>query len=126
MPNRTQRPAWWLAFWFAGRGIIEAVREERHLKIHLACASAAIVAGCYWHLAPLEWLMLSGTIALVLAAELVNSSLERLARAITSDQNDWVRSALDMAAGAVLIAALHALVVAVFLFGPRLWRLLDQ
>ncbi len=59
----------------------------------------------------------------VVALELTNSALESLARGLTSEHNPEVGRALDMAAGAVLVASGGAAAVGLFLFGGRLWLL---
>ena len=63
------------------------------------------------------------SIALVWSAELFNSSLEQLAKAVDTAENERIRDALDMAAGAVLLVALGAALVGVMVLGPPLWRL---
>ena len=68
----------------------------------------------------MEWCVLVLCIAVVLAAELFNCALERMGRAITRDYDEQLRDALDMAAAAVLVAALGAAVVGTLILGFRL------
>ncbi|MFN9355472.1 MAG: diacylglycerol kinase family protein, partial [Alphaproteobacteria bacterium] len=71
-----------------------------------------------------EWVAIILAATLVWMAEALNSALERLADAVTRDIHPSIRSAKDMAAGAVLLAALAAAMVGVLVLGPRLWSLL--
>lgn len=65
------------------------------------------------HVSHAEWLVLIVCITLVLAAELFNSALEHMARAITRTEHPDIRSALDIASGAVLVTAIGACAVGV-------------
>ena len=60
------------------------------------------------------------SIALVLALELVNSSLESISRAITDQYNEYVGKALNIASAAVLLSALLSAVVGLLILGPKL------
>jgi diacylglycerol kinase len=63
---------------------------------------------------------------LVLAAELFNSALEHLAKAITREHNEHLRIGLDISAGAVLIVSLGAASVGLVIFLPHLVRWLSS
>ncbi len=58
--------------------------------------------------------------ASVLAAEMFNSALESLARSITSNHDENIADALDVASAAVLLAAVGAAVVGAIIFVFRL------
>jgi diacylglycerol kinase (ATP) len=70
-----------------------------------------------------EWVVLTLTIGLVLAAEGFNTAIEATVDLATRDRHPLARIAKDVAAGSVLICALTAVVVGVLIFGPRLWAL---
>lgn len=55
-------------------------------------------------------------IAMVFVAELFNTAIERLARAVTREFHPDVRDALDVASGAVLTASGFAIVVAMVVY----------
>jgi len=74
----------------------------------------------------MEWCLLVGAIAVVLAAEIFNSAVESLARALGPAWNPRVRDALDMASAAVLVAACGAAVVGLIVFGSRLLTLVGS
>jgi diacylglycerol kinase len=92
--------------------------------VHLPVAVLVLIAGLVLQVG---WFGMSALLlasGLVLVAELFNSSVEFLARAVTGEPDDNVGAALDVASGAVLVAALIAVVVGVAILGSRIWMLL--
>ena len=59
----------------------------------------------------------------VISLELINTAIELLVRGMTQERIPLVGQALDVAAGATLLAAIAAVAVGVDLFGPKLWAL---
>ena len=88
--------------------------------IHLLAIVFVIALGIYTNLNLNEWLFIVFAIGLVFVAELVNTGIEYLGDAITDEENEKVRNAKVVSAGAVLMAALVALVIAGLVFIPRL------
>jgi len=88
-------------------------------------AIAVIVAAAALHVSLAEWCLLILCITAVLAAELFNTALEHLARQVDRDRNPNIGAALDMASGAVLLAAVGSAIVGVLVFGYRLGLLLQ-
>jgi diacylglycerol kinase len=84
------------------------------MAVAVVAAAAALGASL------VEWCILILCVAVVLAAELFNTALEHLGRAVTDQENEHVRDALDTAAGAVLVAAVGAAVVGSVIFAHRL------
>jgi diacylglycerol kinase (ATP) len=107
------------SFRYAGRGLADLFRYENNAKIHALAAVAVVGAGVWVRLSPLEWAVLVIQIGLVFAAEAVNTALEKLADRLTTQQDPLIRAAKDLAAGAVLITAITAIVVAALIFGPK-------
>ena len=67
-----------------------------------------------------EWCLIVLCIAGVLAAEMFNSALESMAKAITSENNPHVGRSLDIGSAAVLTASIGAATVGAIIFLPRL------
>jgi len=105
---------------YALRGIGYGVKSQLNMKIHLLAAVLVVVAGFYWNLSPAEAALLSITIFMVLAAELFNTSIEKLVDLVSPEQHPIAGIVKDTAAGAVLLSAINALVVAYLLLWPRL------
>jgi len=123
MPCPYEKPPfhWRRKFVYAFRGIAVGVRGERSFVVHFVAALAVVLAAWWLGCTLAEWCVLSLAIGGVLTAELFNSALERLAGAITSEEDPHVRDALDIAAGAVLLASATSVAVGVLVFGSRFW-----
>lgn len=107
------------AFRHAGRGLATMLRTEAHAKIH-AQATIVVVAGGLWvGLTRLEWVAIVLTIAAVWSLEAVNTAIEAICDRVSPEPDPLIGVAKDVAAGAVLVAAIAAVVVAVLIFGPR-------
>jgi diacylglycerol kinase (ATP) len=111
-------------FRFAGRGLRRGVRSESNFFVHLFMAAAVIAAGSVLKCSPTEWCLLALAISTVLSAEMMNTALEHLAKAITERRNTFIGDALDMASASVLLASLGAATVGVLVLGGRLATLL--
>jgi diacylglycerol kinase (ATP) len=98
---------------FALAGITATWRSERNFRIHVGCAIMMLIA-LFALRPPLLWCALCVIMAvLVMAAELLNTAIERLIDHLHPDIHPAVRVAKDCAAGAVLILSAGALVVGV-------------
>lgn len=108
-----------LSFRYAGRGITTMLRSEPNARIHAVAAVGAIAAGLFFGIERAEWLAVVLAIGGVFCAEAFNTALEALCDVASPRRNPHVERAKDVAAGAVLIAALAALVVGLLVFGRR-------
>ncbi len=108
------------SFRFAATGIVQAFQSERNIRIHLAAAVLAAVFSCVLGLSRLEKAAVALAAALVIAAEMINTALEHLVDMATQDYHPLAAKAKNMAAGAVLVAAVGAAIVGIVIFGPRL------
>ncbi len=106
---------------FAGLGYL--IATQRNAQIHCLAAVCAVLLGLLVHLERWEWLILTLTITLVLAAEGVNTAIEAVVDLSTSVYHPLAKIAKDVAAGTVLICAIGALLVGLLLFLPHLWSL---
>ncbi|MDJ0277273.1 diacylglycerol kinase [Sphingomonas sp. 2R-10] len=97
---------------FAIAGLRVGWRREASFRTHLAFAAAAIVALLALRPAPSWWALVAVTIALVLALELLNAALEGVIDLLHPGYHAEIGAVKDMLAGAVLIAAIAALLVA--------------
>lgn len=114
MPRR-----WSHKFSDAFRGLRRAVRSQTSFAVHLAVAVAVIVVASVLRVSLVEWCLLVGAIGFVLTAEVFNTAIESLARAHDVGRHPRIRDALDMASGAVLVAAITAALIGVVVFGTR-------
>ena len=103
-------------FKFAFSGIIEAVKYQRNMRIHLCFAFYVVIAGFVCRVSRVEWLALLLCIGLVMAAELFNTAIESACDAVTREHSEPIRIAKDAAAGAVLVCAVFSAAVGLIVF----------
>ncbi|MEQ8212018.1 MAG: diacylglycerol kinase [Lacipirellulaceae bacterium] len=114
---------WHQKFSDAARGVKVAIRAEVSFYVHLFVTVLVVIIGMTLGLSKLSWCVLAICITGVLTAELFNSAIERLAKAITEETNAHIRDALDMASGAVLVAAIGASAIGIVVLGIPLWAM---
>ena len=104
------------SFGCAIKGFFGAVCSEGHLRFHLVAAVYVLVFSSFYNFSAAQLAVLIILIALVIAAELVNTAIENTCDAVTTEQNEHIRRAKDMAAGAVLVLSIAAAAIAVIFF----------
>jgi diacylglycerol kinase len=109
----------WQALGHAVRGIVFCYRHETHFKWELLLAALAIAAGLLLGLSQTEWVAVWFCIVLVLALEAVNTAIEQLCNAVSTDYHPHIKAAKDVAAGAVLLAAMGSGVAGLVIFLPK-------
>ena len=125
MTDSTDRPfvpsrSWKGKFQDAFRGLAVAGRGQGSFAVHGIMAALVVVCGFFFGVTRLEWCLLILCITLVLSLEVMNSSLESVAKAVDVRFNPQLGRALDMASGAVLVASLGAAIVGLAIFVHRL------
>ena len=115
-----------LSFVYAWRGIVYCVRHERNFRIHLCCMAymySYLLIYDFFDLSRRDFAVLFLANAAVLAAELINTAVERVVDMTTKDFNKYAKAAKDCAAGAVLIFAIFAVAVGIaLLWQPEAFR----
>ena len=119
------RRTWKAKFADAFRGMAVGIRGQSSFAVHLAVAIAVVTGAIVLEVTAGEWCLLVLCIAVVLAAEMFNTALERLAAGLVKEHNEQVGQALDMAAAAVVLVVLGAVTVGLIIFGPGLYSLLS-
>lgn len=105
----------------AMRGVAFLIRSQPHARIHLAATVIVFFLGMLLQLQGLEWCLIIIAIAAVWLAEGMNTAIEFIADAVHPDHHPLIGRAKDVAAAAVLIAAVGALLIGVLIFGSHLW-----
>lgn len=109
-----------MSFVHAFRGIAAGLATQRNLRLHAAASFAVIAAGFLATLAAWEWAAIVLAMAIVWAAELLNTALEALTDLASPEIHPLARRAKDAAAGAVLAAAIGAAAIGLIVFLPHL------
>ena len=111
-PPRFSHRSWLRKFQAAFVGLVSGLKGRGHGKnsfiVHVPVALIVIVAGFVLRIDRSSMALLLLCIGFVFVAELFNTSLELLAKAVTEKPNDHVKAALDIASGAVLMASITA------------------
>ncbi|MGN0145397.1 MAG: diacylglycerol kinase [Clostridium sp.] len=104
-------------------GIIDTVRTERNMKIHLVSAILILIACFFFNITKYEFLTLAITISMVISAEIVNTAIEAVIDMTTNYYHPLAKTAKNAAAGAVLVTAINAIVVGYIIFWDKLSNL---
>ena len=112
-PHPSTRPpgllsAWASRFGYALRGVGIALASESNFWIYGLVLAATIAAGAWLQISPARWCLVVLSSTTVIVAEMFNTAVEHLAKAITRERRPELRDALDVASGAVLLAAIGA------------------
>jgi diacylglycerol kinase (ATP) len=108
------------SFSYAFDGIAFMLRTQHNAWIHLGVTILVCAAGAVLSLSAGEWRWLVVAIVMVWIAETTNTAFEHLCDLVSPEFHPSVQKAKDIAAGAVLIAAIGAAVIGLSIFGPRL------
>lgn len=104
----------------AWRGVTVFIRQEHNAWIHCTITVLVIIAGLLFHISTAEWIAVFFAIGLVLAAEAVNSAIERLSDVVQPEKDERIRDIKDISAGAVLVCAITAAIIGIIIFLPKL------
>ena len=108
------------SFGFAFEGFKVAFLKGRNFRIQISIFVLAIILGIVFGIKQSEWLdiFLIGSIVLIL--ELINTSLESIVDLVSPEIHPKAKIAKDVAAGAVLIAAVISTIIGAFIFLPKI------
>ena len=113
------------SFRWAFEGLTCVIRSERNARIHLAVGLVVMCLGMWLRPSLIEWVLLLNAIALVFASEMVNTIVELAVDLVTQERTPQAKRIKDIAAGAVLIAAVAAAIEGSAILGPPLWAKLS-
>ena len=108
------------SFKYAIEGIITSFKTERNMKIHIFIMILVIIAGIILKISALDWIILVIMFALVISAELFNTTFETVVDMVTKERNEKAKLAKDIAAGAVLVLAIGSIIVGLIIFIPKI------
>jgi diacylglycerol kinase len=109
------------SFGHAFRGWWYVLRTQRNAAIHVVIAIAVFAASVWLRLDSLDWAILILTTAMVFTAEFLNTAIEAVVDLASPQRHPLAKVGKDVGAGAVLIAAVAAVLVGALVLGPPLW-----
>jgi len=124
-----KRSSWKIAkdlptsFLYAGKGLRYAFSTQRNFRIHVATAVAALVLGFFLGLDRSDLAIMTLTATSVLVLELLNTAIESAVDLVIGKRfHPLAQIAKDCSAGAVLVASISSLLIAVLLLFPPLLK----
>ena len=112
------------SFHYALNGLAVMLKSQHNAWIHAMATIAAAIAGLWFGLTKAEWCWIVLAIMSVWTAEALNTAFEFLTDVASPDFHPLAGKAKDVAAGAVLIAAVGSAIIGVIVFGPYVLALL--
>lgn len=109
------------SFCYAFKGVKVLFVTQPHAQIHAFAAFVVTVAGWYFRISTIEWCLVIICIAIVMAAEGINTALETLTDLVSPNFHPLAGRAKDVAAGAVLLLSIGALLVGIIIFVPKIF-----
>jgi diacylglycerol kinase len=108
------------SFSYAIAGLRQFIIREHNARLHVVATVGVVIAGFVFRVSYGEAAILTVVTALVWITEIFNTCVERLADMITRERHPSIKIIKDLSAGAVLTAAIVAVVAALFIFIPKI------
>ncbi|MCU9613915.1 diacylglycerol kinase family protein [Caldibacillus lycopersici] len=110
----------WLSFHYATEGLIQALKSERNLRIHIFSAVIVVIFGFLCKISSVEWCILLLTIGGMIVLELINTAIERTVDLATDKIHPLAKQAKDIAAAACFIFAIISVIIGLLIFLPKI------
>jgi len=108
------------SFKYAFKGVFYAFKTQHNIWIHLAILALVVFFGFFFRISILEWIAIVVVSGFVLMAEVFNTAIEMFLDKFHPAKEETVGIVKDIAAGAVLIAAIAAAITGLLIFIPKI------
>lgn len=108
------------SFGYASKGIFFVFRTQHNIWIHSLAIIVVVSAGFIFKLNVPEWGLVVLAIGLVLVSEMINTAIEWLVDLVSPEYKEKAGLIKDVAAGAVLIAAIISVIIGIIVFLPKM------
>jgi diacylglycerol kinase (ATP) len=108
------------SFSYAFAGIRELLAREHNARIHLVATICVIIVGFVLHVSSMEAAVLAVVTGGVWVTEMLNTCIERMMDFFHPEDHPHIKFVKDLAAGAVLVAAITAVVAGLLIFIPKM------
>lgn len=109
------------SFRYAWEGIIAFVRREHNAWFHFVATVAVGVLAFVVDLSNMEIIALVFAVGFVWVAEMFNTCIEHIMDFISTEKKPAIKFIKDLSAGAVLVAAITALITGSIIFIPKIF-----
>ena len=99
--------------------------KTRDLLISLVAIFAVIIAGFYFNVSNIEWVALVLCIGFVIVSEVLNTAIEIDIDLTSPEYHPYARDTKDVAAAAVSIAVFFSIIVALIIFLPKIYIMIQ-
>lgn len=106
------------SFKYAIKGIGWAAKLDRNVRFHIVVSFLVLGASYFYKISKFEFVFVLFAIFFVLITEMINTAIEEMTNLITKEHHREAMIAKDVAAAAVLLAAIFAAVVGIIIFSP--------
>ncbi|QCI86585.1 diacylglycerol kinase family protein [Vagococcus zengguangii] len=101
--------------------------EERNFRYHCVLGIFAVIVSIYFKISLGEWLWITFAIFQVLMMEMLNTIAENLVDMYTlRNYHPLGKKVKDMGATVVLLSSIFAMVVAAYIFIPKVWPIIQK
>lgn len=111
------------SFSYAYQGLSYSFRENQNIRIHIIAGILVLFFGLLLGLTKYEMFSVGLLIVLVISAEMINSAIEEVVNLLVNVHRQEAKIAKDVGAGMVLLIAIFASIVGLFIFIPHLLTL---
>jgi len=110
-----------ISFKYAFRGISYVLITSRNFKIQLIFAVTSLMIGFLLQISQSNYVILIATIMSVLILEILNTSIESIVDLVVKKEfSSLAKISKDTSAGAVLLASINSVIIAVYIFVPKI------
>lgn len=107
-----------ISFKHAVDGLLWAFTTQPNFRVHFVVILLVLIAGFYFQISSLEWIILVFAMVLGISGELVNTAIEAVTDLVTSEWKKEAKIAKDVSAGMMLFIAFGASLIALTIFLP--------
>jgi diacylglycerol kinase len=104
---------------YAIKGAWMLIKNEPSIQVQAVIAIGVTIAGFYFDISSIEWILQILAIALVMSVEGLNTAAEEIANFVHPDFHNKIGYIKDVAAGAVFFAAIAAVVIGCIIYLPK-------
>ena len=97
-------------------GLIYSIKTQWNVRMQIFLVAASVIAGMFFNLNKLEFIVLMFSVVLIIIVELINTSIETTVDLFCDLYHPKAKIAKDVGAGAVVLSAINFAIVCFFLF----------
>ena len=105
------------SFKYAFQGLLHTLLNEPNFRVQIVIVAVVIYFGFMFSIELIEWGLITISLGLLLAAEMINTVVENFIDVLIKEEDNGAKIIKDVSAGFVLITALVNLVIFYLIFG---------